>query len=313
MLDLRDLRALEIDPHQRTAWAETELTAGAYTTAAAYGLATGFGDTASVGIGGITGRRHRVAGQKARPDHRRPAGRRGGDRRRPPAAGGRPDPPGPCSGRSAVAAATSASPPGSGSACTSSTRSSAACCCRRPRHHRRLRRRGRGRAGGAVDDRQHPARPAAAVRARRTPWQAGGDGHPRLRRRRRRRPGGRGAVAGARHPITDLVCPIPYPQIYPPEDEGFHPTAASRTMFVDAGTATGPQRSSSSWRPRPPRCGWRNCGSWAAPWRGCPPRPPPSPTAPAGSWSCGRAVPASRGGRGPPGLGRPLGRGPARR
>jgi FAD/FMN-containing dehydrogenase len=55
VLDLADLHALEIDPTQRTAWAQTGLTAGAYTTAAnAYGLATGFGDTASVGIGGIT-------------------------------------------------------------------------------------------------------------------------------------------------------------------------------------------------------------------------------------------------------------------
>ncbi|GAB4437367.1 MAG: FAD-binding oxidoreductase [Anaerolineae bacterium] len=55
MLDLSPLRALEIDAEQGTAWAETGLTAGEYTTAAsAYGLATGFGDTGSVGIGGIT-------------------------------------------------------------------------------------------------------------------------------------------------------------------------------------------------------------------------------------------------------------------
>jgi FAD/FMN-containing dehydrogenase len=55
VLDLADMHALEIDPDQRTAWAQTGLTAGAYTTAAgAYGLATGFGDTGSVGIGGIT-------------------------------------------------------------------------------------------------------------------------------------------------------------------------------------------------------------------------------------------------------------------
>ena len=27
---------------------------------------------------------------------------------------------------------------------------------------------------------------------------------------------------------------MPYPQIYPPEEEGFHPTAALRTLFVDA-------------------------------------------------------------------------------
>ena len=55
VLDLSDMRALEIDVEGRTAWAETGLTAGAYTNAVgAHGLATGFGDTGSVGIGGLT-------------------------------------------------------------------------------------------------------------------------------------------------------------------------------------------------------------------------------------------------------------------
>jgi FAD/FMN-containing dehydrogenase len=55
VIDLADMRALEIDPDRRTAWVETGLTTGEYTTAAdAHGLATGFGDTASVGIGGLT-------------------------------------------------------------------------------------------------------------------------------------------------------------------------------------------------------------------------------------------------------------------
>ena len=55
MLDLSGMRALEIDVKGRTAWAETGLTAGEYTDAAgAHGLATGFGDAGSVGIGGIT-------------------------------------------------------------------------------------------------------------------------------------------------------------------------------------------------------------------------------------------------------------------
>jgi FAD/FMN-containing dehydrogenase len=55
VLDVSDMRALEIDAERRTAWAQPGLTAGAYTTAAAeHGLATGFGDTGSVGIGGIT-------------------------------------------------------------------------------------------------------------------------------------------------------------------------------------------------------------------------------------------------------------------
>jgi FAD/FMN-containing dehydrogenase len=55
VLDLSDMRALEIDPEGRTAWAQTGLTAGEYSkAAAAHGLATGFGDTGSVGIGGLT-------------------------------------------------------------------------------------------------------------------------------------------------------------------------------------------------------------------------------------------------------------------
>jgi FAD/FMN-containing dehydrogenase len=55
VLDLSDMRALEIDVDQRTAWAETGLTAVEYATAAdAHGLVTGFGDTGSVGIGGLT-------------------------------------------------------------------------------------------------------------------------------------------------------------------------------------------------------------------------------------------------------------------
>jgi FAD/FMN-containing dehydrogenase len=55
VLDLGELKALEIDVDGRTAWAETGLTAGEYSIAAdEHGLATGFGDTATVGIGGIT-------------------------------------------------------------------------------------------------------------------------------------------------------------------------------------------------------------------------------------------------------------------
>src|SRR5262245_9800161 len=49
------MRDLQIDVKNQTAWAEAGLTAGEYTTAAAaHGLATGFGDTGSVGIGGLT-------------------------------------------------------------------------------------------------------------------------------------------------------------------------------------------------------------------------------------------------------------------
>jgi FAD/FMN-containing dehydrogenase len=55
VIDLAEMRALDIDPESRTAWAQTGMTAGEYTAAAGeHRLATGFGDTASVGIGGIT-------------------------------------------------------------------------------------------------------------------------------------------------------------------------------------------------------------------------------------------------------------------
>jgi len=55
VLDLARMKALEVDPASGTAWAETGLTASEYTAAVGkHGMATGFGDTGSVGIGGIT-------------------------------------------------------------------------------------------------------------------------------------------------------------------------------------------------------------------------------------------------------------------
>ena len=55
VLDLAGLKDLDIDARRRTAWAGAGLTAGEYTAAtAAHGLATGFGDTGSVGLGGVT-------------------------------------------------------------------------------------------------------------------------------------------------------------------------------------------------------------------------------------------------------------------
>jgi FAD/FMN-containing dehydrogenase len=55
VLDLSEMNAVEIDPEGRTAWAQTGITAGDYTKATGeHGLATGLGDTASVGVGGIT-------------------------------------------------------------------------------------------------------------------------------------------------------------------------------------------------------------------------------------------------------------------
>jgi FAD/FMN-containing dehydrogenase len=55
VLDLSRMNAVEVDADGRSAWAETGATAGGYTTATGeYGLATGLGDTPTVGLGGIT-------------------------------------------------------------------------------------------------------------------------------------------------------------------------------------------------------------------------------------------------------------------
>ena len=55
VVDLRDLRAVDVDVETRTAWVGAGATAGEVTAAtAAHGLAVGFGDTGSVGVGGIT-------------------------------------------------------------------------------------------------------------------------------------------------------------------------------------------------------------------------------------------------------------------
>jgi FAD/FMN-containing dehydrogenase len=55
VLDLSDMKDLQINLEECTAWVEAGMTAGEYTSAlGAHGLAVGFGDTGSVGLGGIT-------------------------------------------------------------------------------------------------------------------------------------------------------------------------------------------------------------------------------------------------------------------
>ena len=55
VLDLRDMKDLQVDTGNWTAWAGTGLTAAEYSKGVdEHGRATGFGDTGSVGIGGIT-------------------------------------------------------------------------------------------------------------------------------------------------------------------------------------------------------------------------------------------------------------------
>jgi FAD/FMN-containing dehydrogenase len=55
VIDLSRMRGLSIDPERRIAWAQPGLRWGEYAQAAqAYGLATSAGDTATVGLGGLT-------------------------------------------------------------------------------------------------------------------------------------------------------------------------------------------------------------------------------------------------------------------
>ena len=55
VIDLAAMNGVEIDPARRTAWAQTGVTAGDYAAhTSVHGLATGLGDTPSVGLGGIT-------------------------------------------------------------------------------------------------------------------------------------------------------------------------------------------------------------------------------------------------------------------
>jgi len=55
VIDLRRMKAIEVDRASKTLWAETGLTAAEVSQAAGeHGLAIGFGDTGTVGIGGIT-------------------------------------------------------------------------------------------------------------------------------------------------------------------------------------------------------------------------------------------------------------------
>jgi FAD/FMN-containing dehydrogenase len=55
VLDISNMKDVQIDLESKTAWAESGLTASEFTTAtAAHGLAVGFGDAGTVGLGGIT-------------------------------------------------------------------------------------------------------------------------------------------------------------------------------------------------------------------------------------------------------------------
>ena len=240
MLDLADMQALDIDVDRRTAWAETGLTA-----ARVHDRRSGARPRDRVRRHGLgrhrrdhARRRRRLPRPQVRADHRRPARRRHRHRRRRAPPRRRRARPGPVLGdprrrrqlrrRHAVQVPAARARHASSAACSS--------CPRRADVDRRLHRRGRGRARGAVDDRQRHARAADAVRAARSSTASSSImALMCVRRRRRGRRARPRAVPGAGRRRSPTCCrPMPYPEIYPPEDEDYHPIAAARTMFVDA-------------------------------------------------------------------------------
>ena len=288
VLDLADMSALDIDPEQRTAWAQTGLTAGAYTTAAgAYGLATGFGDTGSVGIGGITlgggigylVRKHGLTidsllaaevvtadGQLLHVDDQshpelfwaiRGGGGNFGVATRfqfrlhqvSAIVGGMLVLPATPEVIAAFVAAAEAAPE------ELSTIANVMPAPPLP----------------FVPTEQHGRLVIMAILAYAGDVEAGERAVAPFR-----------ALAG---PIADLVRPMPYPEIYPPERRTTTQPRCRARCSSTPSIATGRRRSSSTCRPRPRRCRWRSCGCWVGRWRGCPPRPPRSPTARVGSWS----------------------------
>ncbi|MGH2455602.1 MAG: FAD-binding oxidoreductase [Candidatus Limnocylindria bacterium] len=237
VIDLRDMRGLEIDPDAGTAWAETGLTAGELTTAAAaHELAVGFGDTGSVGIGGITlgggvgylVRRHGLTidsllaaevvtadGRLLHTDARTEpdlfwAIRGGGGNfgvatrfrfrlhRLPGIVGGILVLPATAEVVAGFIAAAEAAPE------ELSTIANVMNCPPLPfvaeEHHGRLVVLGMLAYAGEADP---GARAIAPFRALATP-------------------------------LADMVRPMPYPEMFPPEDESYRPTAVAETMFIDA-------------------------------------------------------------------------------
>jgi len=237
VIDVRDLREIVIDPQARTVWAGAGLTAGELTAATAgHGLAVGFGDTGTVGISGITlgggvgylARLHGLTidnllavdlvtadGRSLRVDARSHpelfwAVRGGGGNfgvvtrlkfRLHPldgVVGGLLFLPATPETVAGFIAAAEAAPD------ALSTIANVMPCPPMPflpaEHHGRLVIMGMMCFAGSPDD------GAAAL----TPFRA------------------------LAEPIADLVRPMPYPELFPPADPDYHPTAVSRTMLMDS-------------------------------------------------------------------------------
>jgi FAD/FMN-containing dehydrogenase len=236
VIDVRALDSLDLDPVARTAWAGSGLTAGEYTAEAAkHGLATGFGDTGSVGLGGlITGggvgylvRKHGLTidnllaaevvtadGQvRTVDDEHEPdlfwAIRGGGGNvgvvtrfklrlhELDGVVGGMLILPATAKTVAGFIAAAEAAPE------ELSTIGNVMPCPPMPfvpeEHHGKVVILGMLAYEGGADDGERALAPFRALA----------------------------------EPLADMVKPIPYPEMFPPDDPDYHPTAVARTMFID--------------------------------------------------------------------------------
>ena len=234
VLDLRDMKAIGIDAERRTAWAQTGLTAGDPAAVGAHGLATGFGDTGSVGIGGITlgggiGFLTRKLGLTIDSLTAAEVVTADGTVRRVDAGshrdlfwairggGGnvgvatrlqfRLAPVDRVVGGMLLLPATSDVIAGFVDAAEAAPR-------------------------GADDDRERHAAASDAVRSRAVPRDARRHGARLLRRRRGCRRARARSFRRLADPIADVIKPMRYPELFPPEEE-MHPTAVGRTMFME--------------------------------------------------------------------------------
>src|SRR3712207_6988620 len=81
-------------------------------------------------------------------------------------------------------------------------------------------------------------------------------------------------------PIADMVKPMPYPEMYPPEEGDYHPTAVARTMFIDTIDRDVSQTILEHLRASDAPMRVAQTGSLVGRWLAYLRRPPPSPTAP---------------------------------
>jgi hypothetical protein len=304
VLDLRDLAEVEIDREAGTAWAQTGLTAAAYTTAVgAHGLATGFGDTGSVGLGGITlgggigylARKHgltidsllaadivtadgelRRADASTNPDLFWAIRGGGGnfgvatrfkfqlkpvDR----IVGGMLMLPATAEIVQQFVAAAEAAPEELTAIANVMTAPPAPFV---PAEH-------------------HGKLVVLALMCYAGDAQAGQQCLDAFR-----------ALAT---PIADMLKPMAYPEIYPPDDASYHPTAVGKTMFIDRVDRPTATRSWTSCRSPTRRSASRRSVCSAAPWHASRRRQPHTRIASAGSWSTSQrfmpARPTSRSGR----------------